>query len=133
MCLNELVLKSCRPFLVFRRDSDSNGETNSKHIIITYHPCNNLVSFVFISFSFVYITLKISTFLMMNLKQITECQQGHYGKDCSQKCSMNCYLEDQCNRTNGRCDNGCKPGWTGNTCDQSKTFILHQKLLYLLR
>lgn len=60
---------------------------------------------------------------MMNFKKNAECQQGHYGKDCSQKCSVNCNVEDQCDRTNGQCDNGCKSGWTGNTCDQSKTFV----------
>lgn len=54
--------------------------------------------------------------------KIVECQQGHYGKDCSQKCSMNCYLEDHCDRFNGKCDEGCKPGWTGNTCDQRKVY-----------
>lgn len=53
-------------------------------------------------------------------KNIVECRQGHYGKDCSQKCSINCNLENQCNRFNGKCDEGCKPGWTGNTCYQSK-------------
>lgn len=56
---------------------------------------------------------------MMNLKNV-ECRQGHNGKDCSQKCSENCYLEDQCDRFNGKCDKGCKPDWIGNTCDQSK-------------
>lgn len=70
---------------------------------------------------------------ILNNKQLVECQQGHYGRDCSQTCSTNCHIENQCNRFNGECDEGCKPGWTGITCDQSKTFISHQKLLYILR
>lgn len=45
---------------------------------------------------------------------------------------MNCYLKDQCDRTNGLCYKGCKPGWTGETCDQSKTFVSHFKLLYII-
>lgn len=51
---------------------------------------------------------------MMNFKKNAECQQGHYGKDCRQKYSVNCYLEDRYDRFNGKCDKGCKPDWIGN-------------------
>lgn len=36
------------------------------------------------------------------------------------KCSENCMNSASCDRFTGYCNGGCKPGWTGNKCDQSK-------------
>lgn len=33
-----------------------------------------------------------------------------------------------CDRVTGKCDNGCKPGWAGTTCDKGNRIILHVEL-----
>lgn len=48
------------------------------------------------------------------------CQSGYFGYNCSYQCSPNCNVTNNCDRFTGQCDGGCKPGWTGITCDQSK-------------
>lgn len=53
-------------------------------------------------------------------KYIADCPQGFYGKNCSTECSLNCHVFSDCDRSTGQCKRGCKQGWTGNTCDQSK-------------
>lgn len=46
---------------------------------------------------------------------ISECQTGTFGPECKYNCSGHC--SGVCNRTNGGCDMGCKPGYTGQKCD----------------
>lgn len=48
---------------------------------------------------------------------IIACPEGTYGKDCSSKCE-GFYCKNGCNHVNGKCDNGCVPGW--HTVDCSK-------------
>lgn len=55
---------------------------------------------------------------------IVECMIGYYGKNCSNKCSTTCNVAERCDKITGRCDGGCKPGWTGNTCDQMKSVYI---------
>lgn len=33
-------------------------------------------------------------------------------------CSGHCLGDVTCNKINGRCDTGCKPGYTGDFCDK---------------
>lgn len=55
---------------------------------------------------------------------VVVCKSGYHGKNCSYQCSINCeMIRDEmikCDRFTGECDSGCKPGWTGTTCDQCK-------------
>lgn len=60
---------------------------------------------------------------------VVVCKSGYYGKECKQQCSINCNVTTQCNKVTGQCEGGCKPGWTGNTCDHSMNIWL----LYLKR
>lgn len=53
-----------------------------------------------------------------------ECMDTFFGINCSQECDNKC---NSCNRTTGTCDNGCKPGWTGVSC-QTGTCKLYWKL-----
>lgn len=55
---------------------------------------------------------------LLRLNRISECQTGYYGQDCSIPCSKNCDVSRECDRFTGQCNEGCKEGWTGNTCDQ---------------
>lgn len=57
------------------------------------------------------------------LEKNTGCQFGYYGKDCTGRCSVNCYYTSRCDRFTGHCTEGCKAGWTGNMCDQRKFYI----------
>uniref|UniRef100_A0A8W8NUC7 Multiple epidermal growth factor-like domains 10 n=1 Tax=Magallana gigas TaxID=29159 RepID=A0A8W8NUC7_MAGGI len=47
------------------------------------------------------------------------CESGYYGQNCINQCSINCNVFKICDRVTGKCYFGCKPGWSGNTCDQA--------------
>lgn len=46
-----------------------------------------------------------------------ECPTGTFGLDCGYNCSGHCIDDIPCDKTTGRCDSGCKPGYTGELCD----------------
>lgn len=50
----------------------------------------------------------------------TGCENGKFGIDCSNHCSGNCLAKDNCNSTNGHCDNGCASGYLEAFCNKSK-------------
>lgn len=45
------------------------------------------------------------------------CKNGHFGRNCSQKCSPNC-KSDACRHTDGWCT--CAAGLTANNCSKGK-------------
>lgn len=47
----------------------------------------------------------------------TECPSGKYGPACLYNCNEHCLTNKDCNVTTGRCNVGCKPGYTGEMCD----------------
>lgn len=53
-------------------------------------------------------------------KSITECIDGTYGENCTQRCSGNCLKNLPCNKQTGICDNGCIPGYTNKNCSSGK-------------
>ena len=54
---------------------------------------------------------------------LLECPPGFYGNDCLYNCSQNCNVTRRCDRFTGKCEGGCKPGWTGATCYQSIVLV----------
>lgn len=59
----------------------------------------------------------------------SECPIGTFGPDCLYNCSGHCLHnvgDDTCNRTTGRCNTGCKPGYIGELCE--KGLIAYFKL-----
>ena len=57
----------------------------------------------------------------------TECDKHKFGSGCNQTCSANC-LNQTCNHINGRCRNGCLPGYEGRRCNSSEFgFLLQEK------
>lgn len=46
----------------------------------------------------------------------TACPPNSYGPNCVYTCGY-CSDDIPCNRTTGKCDRGCKPGYTGELCD----------------
>lgn len=59
-----------------------------------------------------------------------ECLPGKYGQGCLYSCTGHCLNDKVCNITTGRCDVGCKPGYTGEICD---TGISKQSDICLLK
>lgn len=57
--------------------------------------------------------------LVYYLCSLSDCIAGLYGTFCEKKCSQFCQ-NDYCNKTTGFCLNGCRSGYLGNTCNQSK-------------
>ena len=43
------------------------------------------------------------------------CAKGRYGKNCTGRCSANC-VDGACDHVDGRCVQGCNPGYQGTTC-----------------
>lgn len=50
----------------------------------------------------------------------TGCSPGHYGLDCKDNCSGHCINNEPCDHINGVCPSGCKDGYTGARCTNSK-------------
>ncbi|XP_052791596.1 receptor-type tyrosine-protein phosphatase kappa-like [Mya arenaria] len=46
-----------------------------------------------------------------------ECEDGTFGRECQEMC-LNCFENDTCNKSTGKCPRSCQPGWQGYTCDQ---------------
>ncbi len=49
---------------------------------------------------------------------VPECQNGFFGPTCEQECQ--CHNGDLCDKVNGMCPSGCKPGYTGDNCQQGE-------------
>jgi len=57
------------------------------------------------------------------------CGPGEFGNNCTARC--NCEDGAACNTTTGLCPTGgCKPGWTGNSCDTSNALSLDKINLF---
>lgn len=50
---------------------------------------------------------------------LAECEDGTFGKDCTQTCSGYCKDNETCNSANGHCLRGCVSGYIGNFCNKS--------------
>lgn len=48
-----------------------------------------------------------------------ECPKGTYVPGCTHNCSGRCLNGASCNRTTGKCDQGCESGYTGTFCEKS--------------
>lgn len=59
----------------------------------------------------------------MSVWYIVACEPGYYGKDCNHRCSVNCSVEYNCDKSTGQCIGGCRPGLTGTVCDNGKKCV----------
>lgn len=48
-----------------------------------------------------------------------ECDSRKYGEECQYKCGE-CKDMEQCHHINGRCLDGCEPGFKGEKCVERK-------------
>ena len=46
------------------------------------------------------------------------CEDGTYGLNCAYNCSGNCLNDYPCNKQNGHCGGGCKPGYIKDLCNE---------------
>lgn len=53
---------------------------------------------------------------------ITECDENYFGRNCENMCNVTC---KGCNVTNGICDKGCQPGWSGLFCQDGIFCEMH--------
>lgn len=63
---------------------------------------------------------------MYKLKQhlvFQACDIGYYGRGCQHECSIFCKISHDCNPVSGHCNRGCKNGWKGDECLESKVFF----------
>lgn len=51
------------------------------------------------------------------------CLSGHYGTNCSERCSGHCINIGSCDHVSGVCPDGCEDGYTGKLCNNSTKFI----------
>lgn len=50
------------------------------------------------------------------------CLSGHYGTDCSERCSGHCINNEPCDHVSGLCPDGCEYGYTGKQCNNCTKF-----------
>jgi len=48
-------------------------------------------------------------------------RNGYYGDDCNTACGS-CKDDVSCNKNDGKCSDGCAPGWTGDKCNVAQCF-----------
>lgn len=77
---------------------------------------NKCVIFEFIWFvEEIYLSLSIT---------VIECDAGTFGYNCVNNCSGHCLNGSTCNKSSGKCERGCNPGYTNDDC--SKGEFLYQ-------
>lgn len=62
---------------------------------------------------------------------VTECEDGTYGYNCTNKCSGHCLNDSTCNKQTGHCDNGCYPGYTNRNCSKGMFIYIFMLLVKL--
>ena len=60
--------------------------------------------------------------LQLNINLFADCRSGHYGYMCKKACSGHCLNNAVCDYIEGRCRDGCQPGYIGKLCNDSKIF-----------
>ena len=50
------------------------------------------------------------------------CLSGYYGYRCKEACSGHCFNNTICDTIDGKCSDGCQPGYIGKLCNDSKIF-----------
>lgn len=51
------------------------------------------------------------------------CENGTFGKHCKNNCSGNCWDNQPCNKTTGKCTK-CLPGWKEGFCNESESIVI---------
>lgn len=62
---------------------------------------------------------KCMTYYSVMMVFYLECDENFFGINCKEQCYTNCV---GCNKKTGVCDTGCKPGWKGMSCQESKIY-----------
>ena len=62
---------------------------------------------------------------------IIDCLPEYYGYRCEKACSGHCLNNTICDHIDGKCSDGCQPGYTGKLCNDCKILNL-PSFLYLI-
>ncbi|XP_071121539.1 multiple epidermal growth factor-like domains protein 10 [Mytilus edulis] len=87
----------------------------------TYLPTDINVEAVFRFLTYVPSFHSLVTELELCEIGIIGCPPTHYGPFCNTTCPVNCY--GPCDLDNGICKFGCMNGWTGDRCENGKTYV----------
>ena len=52
-----------------------------------------------------------------------DCLSGYYGHRCEKVCSGHCLNNTICDYIDGKCSDGCQPGYIGKLCYDCKIFM----------
>ena len=66
--------------------------------------------------------LRIIILIIFFFNSYVDCVPGHYGHKCEKACSGHCLNNTICDYIDGRCSDGCQPGYIGTLCDACKIF-----------
>ena len=66
-----------------------------------------------------FINLNDHHVLIIKIIDLSECDDGRYGQNCSNICGF-CLNKEQCDVINGTCMNGCDIGYSGDYCTHCK-------------
>ena len=72
------------------------------------------------------LSIIISSLLTIESTPFVGCPRGWYGPSCQLGCPGKC-LESTCDPETGRCYRGCQAGYTGDLCNQSKSYQAEYK------
>ncbi|XP_062585191.1 multiple epidermal growth factor-like domains protein 11 [Saccostrea cucullata] len=60
----------------------------------------------------------LHVFLYVSPSFTIVCNEGYYGKNCKENCSLFCKTSRDCHHVTGHCKEGCIDGWQGVKCLQ---------------
>lgn len=63
---------------------------------------------------------------------VIECDDGTYGYNCVNTCSVHCVNDSHCNKQTGNCDRGCNPGYTYSDCEKGGFIDKHIAKIHIL-
>ena len=66
--------------------------------------------------------LRIIHLIIFFFNSYVGCVPGYYGQKCEKACSGHCLNNTICDYIDGRCRDGCQPGYIGTLCNDCKMF-----------
>ena len=73
-------------------------------------------------FSF-FLIFNCISILLFFFNLLIDCLPGYYGNKCGKACSGQCLNNTICDYIDGRCSDGCQPGYIGKLCNTCKIFM----------
>lgn len=110
-----VIIRANTSFLLKCKQERTQCHYFSKGVIFIYNFLN----------AFPYYQCFVHRYCSLFLTALKECGDGTYGYNCINNCSGHCLGDYHCNKETGRCDVGCKPGYTTDNCSKSNCIIIY--------